>query len=98
MSVKEKHPGQLKPAQDASRSPKLMRFRRLPGDRRQDAHLLLPRMRRRPELSVNSSNRKLLPRDGTPERAKLEETDPEAQYLRDFRWTRPEYMGAISPA
>jgi hypothetical protein len=46
-------------------------------------------------FAVNSRNRKLLPRDGTPERAKLEETDPEAQYLRDFRWTRPEYMGAI---
>ncbi|MEO8428177.1 MAG: hypothetical protein ABI651_13790 [Verrucomicrobiota bacterium] len=46
-------------------------------------------------FAVNSTNRKFLPRDGTPERARLEETDPEAQYLRDFRWTRADYMGAI---
>ncbi len=45
-------------------------------------------------FEANVQNRRILPRDQTPDRVALEKTDPEARFLEDFRWTRPEYMGA----
>ncbi|MBI3415671.1 MAG: hypothetical protein HY043_10205 [Verrucomicrobia bacterium] len=44
-------------------------------------------------FDVNVVNPHPLPRSGTPEREQLERSDSEAGYLRDFRWSRPEFMG-----
>ena len=44
-------------------------------------------------FEVNAVNPRPLPRSGTPEREQVEKLDPEAGYLRDFRWSLPEFMG-----
>jgi len=46
------------------------------------------------EVNIPPDERTVFPRDNTPERAALEKADAEANYLRDFRWTRADYTDA----
>ena len=46
------------------------------------------------DINIPEKDRQVYPRDDTPARTALEKSDMDARYLKDFRWTRSEYMGA----
>jgi hypothetical protein len=46
------------------------------------------------DVNIPEGERKVYPRDATPERDALEKADPEAYYMRDFRWNRSDYTDA----